>query len=278
MELETSQPDNPVHLPPSLKLSTFLQFLRTNSFHRAVGSQKGINISQAAACKTVNRVAKIFSLKQKQFIQFPTIQESQNIALEIYQEFKFPPVITGIIDCTHVHINKPVSVNPLPERFYNRKGFYSLNCLAVTDQNCKFLYFSARHCGSTHDAKIFGESALRQKLLKQFNKEKPIALLGDEGFGCEDVLLTPVRSRQLEAENDAALKAKMVNYNKAVRLLRVKVEHSFGILKKRFPALLYQLRSRKIFHAQNIAISSVVIHNILMEINDPALSLGNHKC
>jgi DDE superfamily endonuclease len=49
------------------------------------------------------------------------------------------------------------------------------------------------------------------------------------------------------------------NYNRAHKRARVTVEHCFGMLKKRFPALLYQLRSLKLSNVQAI-IGNLIPH------------------
>jgi hypothetical protein len=221
--LMSQTPTNSTHLPPNIKLSTFLHFMRTNSFQRSVASQKSLQISQASACDAINDIAHILASKQQEFVKFPNKDEGQRIAQEIYNEFGFPPVVCGIIDGTHVRISKPLIKEPPPERFYNRKGFFSLNCMCVVDHEGKFTYFTARHCGSAHDAKAFGQSHLRSKLLDQFDQKTPLALIGDEGYGCEDILLVPVRQRQLDAENNPAFKNQMLSYNKGLRSVRIKV-------------------------------------------------------
>jgi hypothetical protein len=53
--------DNPVDLLPIHKLAIFLQFLRTNSFHKSVGSQHHIRVVKSAACVHINNVAKIIA-------------------------------------------------------------------------------------------------------------------------------------------------------------------------------------------------------------------------
>jgi hypothetical protein len=58
---EREDSDNPVDLLPIHKLCIFLQFLRTNSFHKSVGSQHHIRVAASAACKNINFVAKILS-------------------------------------------------------------------------------------------------------------------------------------------------------------------------------------------------------------------------
>jgi hypothetical protein len=63
----------------------------------------------------------------------------------------FPGAI-GIIDGTHVGILKPLATEILPERFYNRKHYHSVNCIVVCDHLCRVRYFTIRHAGSAHDS------------------------------------------------------------------------------------------------------------------------------
>ena len=107
--------------------------------------------------------------------------------------------------------------------------------MVISDHQLKIRYFSSRFCGSSHDSRVFMQSFLRALLLQRFDVHRPLALLGDEGYACEDVLLTPFRQKTVEREADLVQKQKMIDYNKAHRSVRVGIEHTFGILKKRFP-------------------------------------------
>ena len=156
--------------------------------------------------------------------------------------------------------------HPPPAAYFNRKGYYSINCMVVVDNLKRIRHFTSRHCGSAHDSKIFGESHLRAKLERDFDPEKPRVLIGDEGYRCLKFLLTPIREDRITTESQR-------NYNKALSRVRITVEHSFGILKKRFPALLYQMRCRKISNAQAIIgkaktsvrfIKSVTFHKVFV--------------
>ena len=64
-------------------------------------------------------------------------------------------------------------------------------------------------------------------------------------FNYLQVLLTPIRQDRVADEHQR-------RYNKAHKKARVSIEHCFGMVKKRFPALLYQLRSRKLQNVQAI--------------------------
>ena len=117
--------------------------------------------------------------------------------------------------------------------------------MVVTDHLKRIRHFSTRHCGSAHDSQIFAESHLRAKLEEDFDENYPRVLLGDEGYSCTRILLTPIR-------NDRIVTDSQKQYNKAHKKTRVKVENAFGILKKRFPCLLYQMRCRKLSNVQTI--------------------------
>lgn len=143
--------------------------------------------------------------------------------------------------------------------------------MCVVDHKGKFRYFTCRHAGSAHDARIFGESSLRAHLIASFNENEPLALLGDEGYAAEDVMLTPVRAPTI-ASAEFATRQKMKAFNRVHKKSRISIEHAFGILKKRFPVLLYVMRSKTLENIQALIASTIVIHNILIDLKDPSLS------
>jgi len=67
---------------------------------------------------------------------------------------------------------------------------------------------------------------LHAKLAAEFDAAHPFVLLGDEGYGCEEFLLTPIRA-------DRILTDSQLRYNAAHKRTRIYVEHAFGVLKKR---------------------------------------------
>ena len=139
-------------------------------------------MSQGCATQTINSVAKVFANLHGTYIKMPDKSEALHIAEEMYQKYGLHGVI-GAVDGTHLHISKPTSgSNVLPERFFNRKGYYSLNCMAVCDHQHRIRYWTNRHAGSAHDARIFSESNLRANLDAQYDPECPLYLLGKVFF------------------------------------------------------------------------------------------------
>ena len=136
------------------------------------------DVTQSCSTTVINHVAKVFADQHATYIKMPEKSESVYIAGEMYQRYGIHGAI-GAVDGTHIHISKPSSTGPvLPERFYNRKGYYSVNCMAVCDNQHRIRFWTNRHAGSVHDARIFNESSLKAMLESQFDQSCPLYLLG----------------------------------------------------------------------------------------------------
>jgi hypothetical protein len=116
--------ENPTVLPALHRFVVYLQFMRTNSFQRAVGTQRFVRVSQSVVCKTVHEISLLLAKKVNEFVKFPSVEESHHIAEEMYLTTGMPAI--GIIDGTHIEIMKPVArpSSPAPERYYNRKHYH----------------------------------------------------------------------------------------------------------------------------------------------------------
>ena len=126
------------------------------------------------------------------------------IDYRIYQEYGFPCTI-GFIDGTQIRISKPVFVpSEVRHKFICRKGFFSWNAMVVTDDNLKIRWLSCERAGSVHDSRIWNESSLKAQLLANYNPEQPLALIGDKGFPCSNVLLVPIKDNHIRNEADEA--------------------------------------------------------------------------
>ena len=76
-----------------------------------------------------------------------------------------------------------------------------------------------------------------QDILKeQSNMDSPHSLCGDAAYASSDVMLTPIRTPSIASDDD-------IQYNNRHKQVRVIIEHVFGMLKKRFPCLLYTMRA-----------------------------------
>ncbi len=219
-----------------------------------------INVSQSSVCRVVNKVARAIADLSARYIQMPSEEEKKELAEECYIISGMPGCYSAL-DGTHVRIVKPPSNHlPPPHHFFNRKHYYSLNVMVLCDIRGKVIFVSCRNPGHGHDARVYGESCLPLLLKQNFNTHEPYFTVGDEAYPNTDVLLTPLR-------NTGDLTDLEKKYNKCHGKARLCIEHCFGRIKKRFPCLLYGLRSL-VEHSKDIIMACMVLHNISLLFND----------
>jgi hypothetical protein len=174
------------------------------------------------------------------------MNELQGLQESFYEKNGFPGVI-GAIDGTHVCIVNPGGVDS--EIYRNRKGHFSINVQIFCDHNLTIRDIVASWPGSTHDARIFAESLLKDKLETLPSR---FHVLGDRGYPCLRYLLTPIPNPRTASEKQ---------YNYAQSSTRMVVERLNGVLKRRFPCLGSELRfSRE--RCAVVVVACAVLHNL----------------
>ena len=81
-----------------------------------------------------------------QHIKFPSVDERKLLAAEVAREHHLPFVYAAV-DGTHIRIPKPCKsfAEPLmPEVFYNRKHYFSVNVSLMVDASYRVLWFLSR--------------------------------------------------------------------------------------------------------------------------------------
>lgn len=220
--------------PENMVLAT-LRFYATGSYQRSVGQDFNLGLSQPSICQCIHKVTQIIDEHLgNQFIKFPSTREDrQQNKADFMEKFGFPGVI-GAIDCTHVAILKPAIDE---HNFINRKGYHSLNVQLIVDSNQKILNINANFGGSTNDAFVWRNSAIRRFLNQLHNLgETTTWLIGDSGYPLQPFLMTPFIGA---AENTPESR-----YNAAHIRARNVVERAIGVLKMRFRCLLKERVAR----------------------------------
>ncbi|MCL4151713.1 UNVERIFIED_CONTAM: hypothetical protein GTU68_018247, partial [Idotea baltica] len=154
------------------------------------------------------------------------------------------PGCNGCIDCTHIEICSPGGNEA--EAYRNRKGKFSLNCQAVVDPDHIIISANVMWPGSVHDSRIFENSYIKTVI-----QNIPGHLIGDSGYACRRFLMTPILNPTTQRE---------VNYNKSLSKTRMKVECTFGIVKRRFACTDMKIRTN-LRTSIAIIISCFVLHN-----------------
>lgn len=211
-------------------------------------------VHKSTASKTVKRVSYALAALRPQFINMPTTAEDISTCKnKFYSIARFPRCI-GAIDCSHVKIQSPGGENA--ETFRNRKQYFSINVQTIADADLKIRDIVARWPGSSHDAHIFRNSSIMRSLER--GDFADCILVGDSGYPVKNYLLTPLIRTRNEAEN---------LYNESLIRTRNVVERSYGVWKRRFPALALGVRL-KVQTTQAAIVATAILHNIACDENE----------
>ncbi|XP_063904806.1 putative nuclease HARBI1 [Zophobas morio] len=208
-------------LSPKMKMKIFLRCLANPGFQSGIAEELGVHQS------TVSK------------------------ALEDWQNVNHFPGVIGVIDCTHIRIEKPGRHG---DEYINRKGWPSINVQATCNAQEMFTSVDASWPGSVHDTRVWKNSTIREVVQKFPNA----SLLGDQGYGLELSLLTPYRNTDTEAK---------LHYNRLLKRERCIIERCFGQVKRRFPILKYICRL-KLRRISRIIICCFIMHNIAKHLKD----------
>ena len=123
------------------------------------------------------------------YITWPTASDCQRIAAEFESVSSIPNVV-GCIDGTHIPIRAPGADR---DSYISRKGYPSINVLAVCDNAKRFTYFYADRAGSVHDARVLRVSSLGRMLENGSldGQSQKFHLLGDSAYPLLPTLLVP---------------------------------------------------------------------------------------
>ncbi|KAE9138852.1 hypothetical protein PF010_g820 [Phytophthora fragariae] len=143
-------------LSVEVRLAVFLYFAGHGCSLNMLRSQLGIGKSTASGI--LREVSKGIVGLMKSYISFPTQRvELLKLSMEFEDGYGIPGCVGALDGCQIpiVQLSAPKS-----EKFYNRKGFDSLNMSAVVDRSRRFLDVDVRWPGSVGDNRVFSNSAV----------------------------------------------------------------------------------------------------------------------
>jgi len=125
---------------------------------RSVGDRFGMNRGTAHRCFI--EVSKVIRNHiYASLVKWPTPEECCRNADAFENSYGFPGCV-GCLDGSHIPI-KPPAIDR--DSYINRKGFPSVNLMAVCDHTKRFIFTYAERAGSVHDARVFRVTDLGQK-------------------------------------------------------------------------------------------------------------------
>lgn len=199
-------------------------------------------------------------------IPIPTSELFKKVALEFYKKWGFPNCI-GSIDGKHIRVKCPANSGSM---YYNYKHFFSINLLAVTDANYKFIIVDIGAYGKDSDGGVLLNSKFqtfldneslnipKEEKLPNSNIIAPYVFIGDEAFPLRNYLMRPFPRNQLQDDHEKTI----FNYN--LSKARMTVECSFGISTAKWRILNKPIET-SVDKAIQIVQAIAVIHNIIID-------------
>lgn len=114
------------------------------------------------------------------------------------------------------------------ESYFSRKKIYGFNLQAICDDRGQFIYASLGYTASTHDSTAFKGSTLYPARSNFINSQE--YLLADKAYQLNRHIITPYKLPAARAPHYRL-------FNKAHSNRRIKIEHSFSVLKARWASL-----------------------------------------
>ncbi|XP_066585492.1 uncharacterized protein [Prorops nasuta] len=217
---------------------------------RSVAERFGV--SKSMCWKVLYRACNILVdiNKTYQIIKWPN-RERQIQITQGFSKDSFVGVI-GCIDGSHIKIKRPKHNS---NSYVNRKGYHSLLLQGICDHQKLFIDVYAGEVGSLHDYTLYKRSDIYKDLK---NGQAPIFnenyLLGDLAYKLSPMLIVGFK-------DNGHLTNTQKLFNQTISKIRVKIEHTFGLLKSRFRRLIY-LETRRLDLCVLLILSACILHNI----------------
>ncbi|KAI1716191.1 DDE superfamily endonuclease domain-containing protein [Ditylenchus destructor] len=232
------------------KVLLALRFYASGSFYYVIGDTAGP--SKHSVRNAISQVTRATNVRLfQQTVRFP---DDMNPTRQEFYRIAQMPLVFGCIDGTLINITKP---QRYPEQFLDRHGDFSLNVMVVCGPQRKIFYAKTAAPGHQHDARVFSESLLCQRLEDGWRPLPQGVLLGNSGYALRDFLQTPIPNPLTPAEN---------RYNAAHKRTRSRIECAIGQLKNSWRCLS-KLRVKDPAYAAEIIKAVIVLHNRRMDQN-----------
>ena len=250
---------------PILQLMIFLYYLGMSN----AGAKFSIigdffHVSKGTARKSYQRVLHCILSLAEEFIKWPSEEERSVIQRRFHALYGFPNCV-GCIDGTYIELTeRPTWCG---SDFFTRKCSYSVQALLVCDDNAKVLYQYAGWPGSTHDNRVWRHTKMHNS---------PENFFSHAQYLLSDSALNPLKNvvPAFKALPNSSLSPNQEFFNTQLARARIKIEHTNGMLKSRFPILtgvnIALRRNKDVVKIVKLLTAVCVLHNFLL--NEPFLT------
>ena len=190
----------------------------------------------------------------------PTEAQQRDNMVSVFNRYLLSNVIAGVDGCHIPFLEKPrgIPVGREPEKFRNRKGFWSLNAMILGGFDRRIYNINLGAPGSYHDSAVWTLSQAKAWFEVKFPQRY---VLGDSAYAQSDFLMTPYSEAESRIDDNKCL------FNIRHSSARVEMtENIYGMMKRRFPIVKY-IRT-KLRNAIRITTAAAILHNMALDCND----------
>ncbi|XP_033738912.1 putative nuclease HARBI1 [Pecten maximus] len=208
-------------LPVRKQLLVYLWYISNQDSIREISRLFGVSTSTVHRC--IRRVSKALCSMRQHIIRWPDFG-TQGLISEAISERVGLPNVVGFIDGTHIRLSQIPNGDT---DYINRKGYPSIVLQLVVDDQLLITDCYVGWPGSTHDARVYHNSPLHDKLVRRDILGQDNFIIGDGAYPLSTSLMTPFR-------DTGRLTQPQKRYNRIVSSVRQSVERAIGHLKSRF--------------------------------------------
>ena len=243
------------------QLLTLLHYLGHNSM-TAFTTREVFHMGYGTHYLYVARAAEAIGSLRDQVINWPDVDEREEISARMKQKFDFPSCVM-VGDGTLFPLEFQPRCDDAPD-YHGRKYKYSLTCFIMNDDNRRIRSYLAGWPGSVHDNRVFSRTDICRHPEKYFSGSQ--YMLSDSALENTDFVIVAFKKPPLQpmpVHNEL--------FNTKLACARISAEHTIGILKGRFPWLknirmLVTDKKEHMLRILRLIDCCVIIHNLMLDI------------
>ncbi|XP_045785098.1 protein ALP1-like [Maniola jurtina] len=244
-------------LEPRLCFYIFLSFIATTEPLTPIATKFDISIS--STFRVIRRVIAWLLTKMNEAIKWPQdISDVRTICDNFHSKTLISNML-GIIDCTHVKIEKPKNAR----EYCNTKGYFSIILQATIDANLKFTNIYCGEPGSTSCTRVLKKSPIYHTATQNQSSLFPhnSFLVGHSGYPFLSWLVPPFRENK-------RLTLHQREFNTLHAAARKLSDKAFNMLKSRFRRIKLFTVYRNIAFITDTIVAACILHNYCLNEND----------
>ncbi|XP_046964809.1 protein ALP1-like [Vanessa cardui] len=244
-------------LEPKLCFYIFLSFIANTEPLTPIASRFDISIS--STFRVIRRVVAWVLTKLNEAIKWPQDYNDMRTICDNFQGKTGISNMLGVIDCTHVRIEKPKNAR----EYCNPKGYFSIILQVTIDSNLCFTNIYCGEPGSSNCTRVLKKSPLYHTATQNRNALFPhnTFLVGHSGYPSLPWLVPPFRENK-------RLTIEQREFNALHAATRKLSDKAFTTLKNRFRRVKLFTVYRNIAFITDTIVAACILHNYCLKEND----------